>query len=84
MAEFVEVPVTALAEDVLHRLLEEFVSRDGTDYGAQELSLSQKVAQLQCRLHNGTAVLLYDADSEHWDIVDSLQARQLLNGGQPI
>jgi uncharacterized protein YheU (UPF0270 family) len=29
------VPHTALAPDVLRRLIEEFVTRDGTDYGAR-------------------------------------------------
>ncbi|MCB1699151.1 MAG: YheU family protein, partial [Halioglobus sp.] len=39
MANFVAVPVERLQPDVLQALLEEFASRDGTDYGERELSL---------------------------------------------
>ncbi len=80
MAAFVEVPVTRLAPDTLTALLEEFASRDGTDYGARELSLEDKVAQLQSGLGAGRIKLLYDSESEHWDVLDAQQAALLLAG----
>ncbi len=78
MAEFVEIPVSRLAPDTLSALLEEFASRDGTDYGLQELSLEEKVAQLRSGLTTGHMTLLYDAESEHWDVLQRQDARQLL------
>ena len=39
MAEFVMVPPQRLQAEVLQALLEEFASRDGTDYGERECTL---------------------------------------------
>jgi uncharacterized protein YheU (UPF0270 family) len=40
-------------------LLEEFVTRDGTDYGEREISLATKVAQVQRQLDQGLLVIVY-------------------------
>ena len=79
MAQFVRVPPERLQGDVLQALLEEFASRDGTDYGERELTLEQKVGRLLRQFHTGDLQILYDADSEQWDIVPRAQAEQLLN-----
>jgi uncharacterized protein YheU (UPF0270 family) len=59
-------------------LLEEFASRDGTDYGERECSLEQKVGELRTQLAAGELQLLYDADSEQWDLVSRENAGSLL------
>jgi len=69
MAEFVEVPVSRLSDDALHGLLEEFASRDGTDYGERETPLEERVAQLRAQLGDGSLCLLFDLASETWDLV---------------
>ena len=78
MAHFVEVPHDRLEGQVLQALLEEFASRDGTDYGAQEHSLEQKVSQLRRQLQLTELLILYDADCEEWDLVGSESASVLL------
>ena len=65
----VEVPYTRLAAEVLRRLAEEFVTRDGTDYGAAEKSLEEKVADVRRQLERGEAAIVYDAESETINIV---------------
>lgn len=62
-------------------LLEEFASRDGTDYGERETSLADRVSQLRTQLESGELRLLFEADSEHWDILPAAQARELLGPG---
>lgn len=79
MARFVAVPLQRLQGDILQALLEEFASRDGTDYGEHELSLAQKTTALQKQLEQGELQLLYDADSQQWDLVPTEQAATLLN-----
>ena len=79
MARFVAVPLQRLQGDILQALLEEFASRDGTDYGEHELSLAQKTTALQKQLEQGELQILYDADSEQWDLVPTEQAATLLN-----
>ena len=39
----------------------------------------EKVAALRAKLERGDAQLLYDADSEQWDIVDREAAREILH-----
>ena len=79
MSEFVAVPLQHLQEEVLQALLEEFASRDGTDYGEREFSLEQKVQALHTQLRVGDLQILYDADSEQWDLVSREQAALLLD-----
>lgn len=80
MANLLEIPLARLAPDALAGLLEEFASRDGTDYGDRELSLAEKVASLRRQLEGGDMRLLYDSDSESWDLVSRDAARALLAG----
>jgi hypothetical protein len=54
---------------VLRRLIEEFVTRDGTDYGAIERTLAEKVAAVLRQLRTGEAAIVVDAESETVDIV---------------
>jgi hypothetical protein len=79
MAQFVLVPFQRLGSEVLQALLEEYATRDGTDYGDRELTTQEKVDRLQSQLGAGDLQILYDADSEQWDLVQQDQAELLLN-----
>jgi uncharacterized protein YheU (UPF0270 family) len=79
MAEFVLVPAQRLAAKVLQALLEEYASRDGTDYGERECTLDEKVSQLLRQVRSDELQILYDVDSEQWDLLPRTQAEQLLN-----
>lgn len=79
MARFVEVPTARLDAAVLQALLEEYASRDGTDYGERELSLEQKVARLHRQLQERGLLLLFDSESETWDLLEREQAESLLH-----
>jgi uncharacterized protein YheU (UPF0270 family) len=65
----VEVPHERVAADVLRRMAEEFVTRDGTDYGAAEKTLDEKVANVRRELELGRAAIAYDAESDTINIV---------------
>jgi uncharacterized protein YheU (UPF0270 family) len=79
MAQFIEVPMSRLEEPTLLALLEDFASRDGTDYGFTELPLNEKVGTLLEQLNASEIVLLYDSDSEQWDLVKRDSAKILLS-----
>ncbi len=78
MAQFVEVPSNRLDNDILQALLEEYASRDGTDYGERELSLEQKVENLRGMMSAKELIILFDVESEQWDLLPAEQARELL------
>jgi len=63
------VPYDALSADALNGLLEEFVTRDGTDYGDQEASLADKVAQVRRMLISGEVVILFSESTGQCNIV---------------
>ncbi len=79
MANFITIPIDRLAADVLAALLEEFASRDGTDYGFKELTLDEKVGRLRGQLEASRIMLVYDSDSEQWDLVERDSAQILLS-----
>ncbi|PYF81789.1 MULTISPECIES: YheU family protein [Marinomonas] len=58
------IPYDSLAADTLATILDDIVSRDGTDYGDYDLSVAQKREQALRALRNGEAVLLFDTESE--------------------
>ena len=64
-----EIPYQQLSVDALRALIEEFVSRDGTDYGEQEVSLERKVNQVEELLRKGSATIVFDSRTESCDIV---------------
>jgi uncharacterized protein YheU (UPF0270 family) len=65
----VEVPWTALSEEALTGLLEEFVTRAGTDYGTVERTLAEKIADVRGQLVRGEATIVFDPASATTDIV---------------
>ena len=67
----IEVPPGALSRETLRTLVEEFVTRDGTDYGAVERSLDAKVADVLRQLDRGEVRIVFDPDSETTTLVAS-------------
>ena len=60
----VEIPADALSPDALRGVVEAFVNREGTDYGAVERSLDEKVADVMRQLERGEARIVFDPESE--------------------
>ena len=71
-----EIPHTALARETLRNLVEEFITREGTDYGQHSYSLADKVEQVLRQIKVGRAVILYDPQnfSCHIELRDRMQA----------
>lgn len=68
-AEQIAVDPAALDPETLRRLVEEFVTRSGTDYGAREVGLAERVASVLRQLRRGEARIVFDAESGSADIV---------------
>jgi len=65
----VEIPHAELAPATLRAVIESFVLREGTDYGAQDVSFERKVADVMRQLERREAVIVYDPGSDSVDIV---------------
>jgi len=62
------IPVNKLSTKALKGVIEEFISRCGTDYGAIESSVETKFNQVKTKLKNGLAVLVFDDETETTNI----------------
>ena len=71
------IPYQQLAAEVLDSMLQEFASRDGTDYGEVECSLAARVAQVKAMLQRGEIVICYDEASQSCDLLDVHEAKIL-------
>jgi uncharacterized protein YheU (UPF0270 family) len=67
--EPVEVPHTALSPEALRGLVEEFVTRDGTDYGTRERTLDEKTRDVLRQLERGDVKIMFDPASRSANIV---------------
>jgi hypothetical protein len=64
-----EVPYTELSNETLQAVIEEFVSREGTDYGDAEYSFSAKTEQVLLQLKRGEIRLVFDKASGTCNLV---------------
>ncbi len=71
------IPLDALSPEALQGLLEEFATRDGTDYGESELGLSAKVELVKRQLQRGEAFIVFCEQDESVSIVTKQQLREL-------
>ena len=60
----VMVPYSRIEPEALLKLVEEFVTRDGTDYGETEASTAQKISQVMHLLKAGKAVVAFDPEGD--------------------
>lgn len=58
------MPHRMLSPDALRGVIEAFVTREGTDDGAQHVPLAIKVGQVRQQGDAGTAVIVYDEDTD--------------------
>ncbi len=64
-----EVPYQKLSENALRGVIEEFVTREGTDYGDRVYSLDEKIAHVRRQLERREAVIVFDPENETINIV---------------
>ena len=58
------IPYDAISPSALRGLIEELITREGTEHGDRDVPLETKVLQVMSQLKLGTAVILYDPETE--------------------
>ena len=71
------IPLESLPKDTVISIIENFVLREGTEYGSEDVALSDKIEQVHYQLKQGTALLVY---SELHETVNILPAEQFVEG----
>lgn len=76
----IEIPYTQLNADTLSAVVEEFILREGTDYGAQEVSLDTKKAQVRKQLEKGEVLITFDPRTENCTLLTRQQFKRNISG----
>ena len=63
-----KIPYEQLAPDTLQALIEEFVTRNGTDYGENEATVEEKIDQVMEQLKEGKSVIVFDEKTKSCNI----------------
>jgi len=73
--EGVEIPYRRLDPETLRNLIQEFVSRDGADWGEAGGTLEEKVEQVLQQLRLGKVRLVFDLATQTANIVVGSEGR---------
>lgn len=73
------IPLEQIHEDTLYAIIEDFILREGTDYGAIDATKADKISQVRLQLEQGSAVLVY---SELHESVNILPKDQFIQEAQ--
>ncbi len=68
------IPHASLSPDSLRGVVEEYVSREGTEYGDREYTMDEKVRHVLQQLERGEIFIDYDPDSSTCNLVTREQA----------
>ncbi len=71
------IPLDSLPKETVIAIIENFVLREGTEYGREDVALADKIQQVYQQLKQGTALLVY---SELHETVNILPADQFVEG----
>ena len=67
--DFVEIPPESMSREALDGLIEEFVTRDGTDYGIEECALEMKKSAIMSQIDRRDVVIVFDPQSQTCNII---------------
>lgn len=68
------IPHQQISADALQGLIEEFITREGTDYGWDESPLATKVAQVKRQIDAGDVVIVFDPATESVSLLPRREA----------
>ena len=71
------VPPEKISPDALDALIEEFVLRNGTDYGSQEVTLDTKKKQIRLQINSHEIFILFDPQLENTNLLTKNDVKKL-------
>jgi uncharacterized protein len=77
MPSHIRVPTESLSAEAIDGLVEEFITREGTDYGQREFSLEEKRNTVLRQLQRGEVAVVFEFESESTTLVTKQELKQL-------
>ena len=69
MQAFLEIPLDDLSPEAVDGIIQEFIGREGTDYGHQDWTYDQKASQVLKQLKSRHAIILFNRKDQTINIV---------------
>lgn len=73
------IPHRDIDPETLENIIKEFVLREGTDYGIDDVEIAQKVEDVKAQLNQGSAVIVY---SELYETVNIMPKSEVTSAPQ--
>jgi uncharacterized protein YheU (UPF0270 family) len=67
--QIINIPIDALSDAALLGVIDDFINREGTDYGHRDFDLEQKRDAVRRELASGRAAITYDPTTQTTTIV---------------
>ena len=64
-----DIPYTEISEEALKAIIQEYITREGTEYGAEEYSLERKIEQIKQQLLKGDIKINFDDETQTCNLV---------------
>ena len=65
----IEIPPNKLADEILVSIIEEFINREGTDYGKQEVKLDVQIKRARSKIMRGDVLIMFDPKTESCSLI---------------
>lgn len=69
------IPPEKLTVESIRAIVESVITREGTDYGQEELSLDEKVNSLMPQVLSGEVLISYEEETESVNLLNKDEAR---------
>jgi uncharacterized protein YheU (UPF0270 family) len=77
MASYIQVPAGSLSREAVEGLVDEFITREGTDYGLREHSLDEKRQSVLKQLARNEIAIVFEFESESTTLVSCDELKRL-------
>ncbi|HAI15281.1 MAG: hypothetical protein CMQ48_01880 [Gammaproteobacteria bacterium] len=64
-----DIPYTEISEEALKAIIQEYITREGTEYGIKEYSFEQKIEQIKQQLLKGDIKINFDDETQTCNLV---------------
>ncbi|WP_298942848.1 YheU family protein [uncultured Psychromonas sp.] len=71
-----KIPYQQLDQTTLNNLIEQYILREGTDYGEVEFSLQEKTAQITQQIKNEDIYIMYSELNESVTLISKQEFQQ--------
>ena len=75
----IKIPIESLDRSIIFSIIEEFVLREGTDYGAYEVNFQSKIDEIYRKLKSDECSISYDEFTESCTIIANVSLDKYCN-----